>query len=126
MTPYRPIQTAGEWAAWLDSLKKRSGVYVIRRTRGRGTLYVGESHSGRLRKTLMRHFWHWKGKTAGVTYDPDDVEVAVEPLPPSQAVTRQNELIHGLKPEDNVIDPIQTEKDNAADAADDADDGDPF
>jgi hypothetical protein len=116
MTPYRKIQTGGEWAGWLESLKKRSGVYIIRRTRGRGTLYVGESHSGNLRKTLMRHFWHWSGKTAGVTYDADDVEVAVEILPASKAVTRQNELIHSLEPEDNVIDPIATEEKNDADA----------
>jgi hypothetical protein len=70
----------------------------------------------------MRHFWHWSGKTAGVTYDADDVEVAVEILTPSKAVIWQNEYIHSLKPEDNVLDPVQTEKDNAAEA----DDADPF
>jgi hypothetical protein len=122
MTPYRPIQKAGEWAAWLDSLKKRSGVYIIRRTRGHGVPYVGESHSGRLRKTLMRHFWHWRGKTASVTYDPASCEVAVELLPASKAVARQNKLIHRLNPDDNVIDPMQTEKDNAVED----DGGDPF
>lgn len=109
-----------KWAAWLNTLQNKSGVYIIRRARGGRTLYVGESHSGRLKKTLMRHFWSWTGKTAGVTYDPHAVEVSIEIMPKNRAVARQNELIDRLQPEDNDINPVATARRDAEE------DGNPF
>ncbi|MDR0901717.1 MAG: hypothetical protein LBM92_02990 [Opitutaceae bacterium] len=121
MSPYRDISPVKHrWPGWLNATNGRSGVYVIRRRRGHATLYVGESHTGNLRRTLQRHFWHWKGKTAGVTYDTGEIEVAIELLPPSKAVSRQNELIQSLAPEDNTLSPLDT-----AEAAQE-DDGNPF
>jgi excinuclease UvrABC nuclease subunit len=100
---YRPPYTAGKPSAWLAGLGDRSGVYVIRDARSRRCLYVGESHSGRLRKTLLRHFQKWSGRTAGPTYAPDKVEVALRLTPPPSAVAAQDNLICRLDPRDNDI-----------------------
>ena len=97
---YRPPFANGKPAAWINALGRSSGAYVIR-SRGGRTLYVGESHTGRLAKTLKRHFYRWRGKTAGNTYDPGSVEVAVRVCPPSAATTAQNNLINRLGPRDN-------------------------
>ena len=110
---YRSISPTGSrWPQWLQNLKWKSGVYIIRRKRDHKVLYVGESHTGNLKRTLQRHFWPWRGATAGVFYDPDACEVAVKVLPRNRAVKKQNELIHRLKPVDNELDPIETEKRN--------------
>jgi len=94
--------------AWLDTLNGKSGVYIIRRKRDGKTLYVGESHTGRLRKTFMRHFYPWSGKTAGVYYVPNGIEAAFEITTPARAVDRQNELIKTLQPQDNELSPLET------------------
>lgn len=76
------------------------GVYVIRE--GRRIVYVGESHSGRLRKTYLRHFQVWQGKTAGATYPRTGETLAAwAVLPTSEAIDMQNELIRRLRPRDN-------------------------
>lgn len=93
-----------EWPAWVRDLAGKSGVYVIREAGGR-VLYVGESHTGRLKKTLLRHFQAWSGKTAGVTYSRGAVEIAVEVTQPGRAVARQNSLICKLQPRDNTVSP---------------------
>lgn len=102
-----------EWPEWVRELAGKSGVYVIRNADNKQVLYVGESHSGRLRKTLVRHFQAWSGKTAGVTYGRGSVEVAIEVTTPAKAVSRQNALICQLSPRDNT---------NSTSC----DDGDPF
>lgn len=91
-------------AKWLRRLRKRSGVYVIRKKTliFETVLYVGESHSDTLRKTILRHFQKWKGETSGNTYKRDAVEVAVIPCPAADAVELQNKLIRELLPEDNI------------------------
>lgn len=57
---YRPIGATGErYPDWIRALDGKSGVYVIREIQRDGsaeTVYVGESHSGRLYDTLTRHF----------------------------------------------------------------------
>ena len=57
---YRPIGASGEpYPDWIRALDGKSGVYVIREIQRDGsveTVYVGESHSGRLYDTLTRHF----------------------------------------------------------------------
>ena len=91
--------TGNDWPAWFPA-QGRSGVYMIRRAGS--VVYVGESHTGRLRKTLARHFQTWEGKTAGPTYSRKGTEVAFEFTAPSGALDRQNELIEQLRPRDNV------------------------
>jgi len=103
---YRPIKEKGKFAKWLDDLDKRSGVYLIRKKACVGfhcqMLYVGESHTGRLKQTLMRHFQHWKGPTAGYHTDAAGVEVATVRCPASQAVELQNALIEEHRPRYNT------------------------
>jgi hypothetical protein len=102
---YRAPYVAGKPAPWVSAIGERSGAYVIRDARTRRVLYVGESHTGRLRKTLLRHFQRWKGQTAGKTYEPGRVEVAIRVCPPPSAVGAQNRLIVKLRPRDNEVIP---------------------
>jgi len=54
---YRPPCDAdGNFTDWLNALRNQSGAYIIRHRRTRRILYVGESHTGNLAKTLKRHF----------------------------------------------------------------------
>jgi hypothetical protein len=100
---YRPPYSGATVAPWVKTLSGRSGAYVIRDRASRRVLYVGESHTGRLRKTLLRHFQRWKGQTAGKTYRPGSVEVAIRICPPPAAVAAQDNLIARLRPRDNEI-----------------------
>jgi excinuclease UvrABC nuclease subunit len=117
---WRKIGDKGErFPAWVTELEGKSGVYAIR-TVGflfSTVLYVGESHTGNLRKTLTRHFqaWHrgkkkwFVGTYAPAQTDPGhsyeragNVEVAVEVASKHRAVELQSEWIKKLKPRDNV------------------------
>jgi len=91
----------GRYPTWVSNLKGRSGVYVIRSKSSGKILYVGESHTGRLRKTLIRHFQVWKGPTAGNVYFSGHVEVAVSFERKDRAQARQWDLIRRLGPRDN-------------------------
>jgi hypothetical protein len=104
---YRPPYVAKKVAPWVSGLGARSGAYVIKDARTGQILYVGESHSGRLRKTLLRHFQAWTGRTAGKTYNPERVVVALRFCPPSAAVSCQNNLICRLRPRDNEALPAE-------------------
>lgn len=113
---YRPVGATGErYPDWLQDLRGKSGVYVIRDRRTAETLYVGESHAGRLYETLTRHLQRWKRWKAfwrdqyaesdhdpGVTYDRASVEVAARVLSPERALDEEARLIRTLKPRDNV------------------------
>ena len=58
---YRPpFDASGEFPEWLNALRNQSGAYIIRSRRTRQILYVGESHTGNLAKTLKRHFYPWR------------------------------------------------------------------
>ena len=123
---WRPLGKSNEpFPLWVRSLRNKSGVYAIRK---RGffsskVLYVGESHTGGLYKTLTRHFqqWHrskqfWRGGYSptqtdpGHTYERGDVEVAVVVLPRAKVLDRQASWIERLKPRDNVHDGNPDEK----------------
>lgn len=94
----------------------QSGVYVIREKSTRRTVYVGESHSGKLYATLTRHFQEWrrgkafwgnagfasKAHDPGVTYERGDVEVAVILTSDEEARDAQDALINEFRPRDNV------------------------
>lgn len=91
------------FADWLNELRNGSGAYVIRKKSNHEILYVGESHSGRLAKTVKRHFYRWKDTEdrKHFTTDPAAVDVAVRLTPPDSAVGAQNNLIDRLKPTHN-------------------------
>ena len=97
---------AGEnWPEWVRDLAGKSGVYVIRSRDSGRIFYVGESHTGRLRKTLTRHFQSWSGPTSGKRYSRNAVEIAAIPTAAAKAVPLQNRLIASLEPADNTISP---------------------
>jgi len=99
---------SGRTLPWIASeLSGKSGCYIIRE-RGAGgipgaVLYVGESHTGRLKKTLLRHFQRWKGPTQGATYDGQAVEVFTVRTRPDAALDMQNALIEEFSPRDNIV-----------------------
>ena len=99
---YRSPIDGGRYAAWLRRLRGKSGVYVVRESWSGTVLYVGESHTGHLYKTITRHFQSWSGATAGTYYHRDDVVVAVLELAANKARRKQDELIKRLSPRDNT------------------------
>jgi excinuclease UvrABC nuclease subunit len=100
---FRNVKKGREIAEWVRQLKGKSGVYVIRERGFLGSvLYIGESHSGRLYSTLLRHFQHWTGKTAGATFAESKVEVAIVRCPANRALDLQNNMIAEFRPKLNV------------------------
>lgn len=97
MTTWRAVYDDNKPAAWLPK-PGHSGVYVFKDRETGAVLYVGESHSGKLRRTMLRHFQHW---TAGATYDAATVVAAVHLTTPERAVELQNRLIARMVPRDN-------------------------
>lgn len=118
---WRPVgKPDADYPLWLRNLKGKSGVYAIRVRGlfGATVVYVGESHTGGLYKTLTRHFqtWHrgkkfWQGQYSpeqtdpGHTYNRSDCEVAVRVSSRSRALDLQARWIKRLKPRDNVVTP---------------------
>ena len=101
---FRPVKEGRTVAEWVKGLKGRSGVYLIRESGFFGSVkYIGESHTGRLYSTLLRHFQHWKGPTAGPTFPVTKYEVAIVRVPAAKAVELQNTLIAEYRPELNVM-----------------------
>jgi hypothetical protein len=118
---YRPVGASGEpYPDWVRELDGKSGVYIIREIQGDGTpvtVYVGESHAGRLYQTLTRHFQAWRrakkfwagqysgslSHDPGLTYDRDRVTVAVRVLSPERALAEEARLITRLRPRDNLL-----------------------
>lgn len=88
---------------WVAELTGKSGVYFIREKGFLGSIvYIGESHTGRLEKTLLRHFQHWTGKTKGPTFARSKVEIAFIKTRKENAVEFQNALIAEYSPKLNV------------------------
>jgi len=107
---YRDVcDLLGEFLPWLNALRNRSGAYVIRSKWNGRTLYVGESHSGTLAKTIKRHFYPWRddAERRHHTYDRQGVEVAVRITPPTTAAGAQDNLIRRLEPRDNGYVPVE-------------------
>jgi len=107
---FRPVKDGGEIAPWVKALQGKSGVYLIREKAGAlapvldmaEMLYIGESHTDRLYSTVLRHFQHWKGKTAGPTFQASKVDVAVVRCPAARAVDLQDALIAEHRPKKNT------------------------
>lgn len=103
---YRDPRGEGKrFAKWLNELRNQSGAYVIRRKESHEILYIGESHTGNLAKTIKRHFHGWNDKTGRqhFTCSARSVELAVRVTPPNGAVGAQNNLIARLQPEKNIV-----------------------
>ena len=118
------LGAAGDYPDAISKLKKSSGVYAIRSVGwfSSSVVYVGESHSGSLYKTLTRHFQAWnRGKSwwfgqyapaqtdPGHTYDRGSHEVAFRIATPARALKLQAAWIDSMKPRDNVIIPSEGE-----------------
>ena len=108
------------WAPWLHFYADRSGVYLLRRidatkkAPGYGIEYIGHSRTGRLTKTLQRHFQRWKGRTAatqatvgwpandGWRASPEEWEAMVRPTMPRLASRLERKLIGKFDPPGNI------------------------
>jgi hypothetical protein len=111
---YRQLGASGPYPQWVRDLKDKSGVYLIRDARTHELLYVGSS-SGRLYDTLTRHFQSWRrykgfwagqyaeGHDPGLTYDRDQVEVAIRITRSDNSLDEESRLIHRLRPRDNLL-----------------------
>ena len=116
---YRPVGARGDrYPDWVQALRGKSGVYVIRERDTTGdpiVVYVGESHTDNLYETLTRHFQEWRrhkgfwrgqyaeGHDPGLTYRRDRVEVAVRVMSGPAALDEEARLIRRLRPRDNLI-----------------------
>jgi len=118
---YRPVGASGEpYPDWVCMLKGQSGVYIVREIQNDGTIetvYVGESHTGRLYQSLTRHFQTWRrakkfwtgqytgsqSHDPGLTYDRNRITVAVRVLPAARALAEEARLIARLRPRDNLL-----------------------
>jgi len=102
---FRPVKNGRAIASWVKALRGKSGVYLVKERGFWGNvLYAGESHTGRLYSTLLRHFQRWSGPTAGPTFAVSKVEVAVIRAPAAKAIELQNAVIAEYKPKLNVAD----------------------
>lgn len=100
---FKPVKDGRSVAEWVKALKGKSGVYIVRERGFLGNvLYVGESHTGRLYSTLLRHFQRWSGPTAGPTFAVSKVEVAIIRTPAAKAIELQNAVIAEYRPKFNV------------------------
>lgn len=101
---YQDLMDGRKIRPWVRELAGKSGVYIIREKGFWGSIvYIGESHTGRLKATLLRHFQHWTGKTKGPTFARSKVEIAVFKTRKENAVELQNALIEEHKPKLNVV-----------------------
>lgn len=103
---WRKIETSpGKIAPWLSELGEASGCYLIRRPEwlGHELLYIGESHTGRLRKAILRHFQAAQADHPDHYYDRARAEVRVVVTPAKKAIPIQYALIQRYKPRDNEI-----------------------
>lgn len=104
---YRAPRRGGEFAPWVSALKGRSGVYVFRSGLTGRALYVGESHTGNLDRTIKRHFWQWgdRSKRHHYTVGLLPVEVGVRVVSSDRAFDLQERLIRRLHPAHNQTAP---------------------
>ncbi len=116
---FRPVGARAEpYPAWVQDLRGRSGVYVIRERQEDDStpiVYVGSSSADRLHETLTRHFQAWRrykgfwrgqyaeGHDPGLTYDRDACEAAVVVTPARHALEMEARLIRRLRPRDNLL-----------------------
>ena len=105
----RPLRSAHpdgkrRFAEWMQTARDKSGVYLIRANGSGELLYIGESHTDRLKDTITRHFRSWSDTAERLhfTFDPAAVTVATIYTAPAAAVEKQNELIQEHAPKFNT------------------------
>jgi hypothetical protein len=90
----------------LARLRGMSGVYALRDRGSKEVVYVGESHTGRLYQTLVRHFQDKSGRFRAlgewVHGAPLRLEVAWWQCGPSSALRRERDAIDYYCPSGNV------------------------
>lgn len=85
-----------------------SGVYAIASLDTGQVFYVGESHTGRLRKTLIRHLQIWNDATQPrAVYDRFSVQVCWLKTTEAEAMNVEADWIDELDPRDNLAEPLQ-------------------
>lgn len=102
-----PLQTsAGYDRALRRAMHERSGVYVVRRRGKKRPEYVGESHTGRAWKTLLRHFQGIASFRARDEWAPcvcaDRYEVAFLPTRADKALSVEARAIRRYRPAHNL------------------------
>ena len=115
---------AGTRFAWADDFPPEgvSGVYAIASLTG-VVLYVGESHTGRLRKTVARHFQVWNDQQAErPVYDRHQVQICWAQTAPADALETETQWMIDLEPRDNLDEPVD---DDDAGEYDDSDEYEP-
>lgn len=96
---FQEVYQGSQPAPWVRDLTGKSGCYLVKEKGILGSvIYIGESHTGRLKKTLLRHFQHWKGKTSGPTFTKRGYVVAVVRTRPEIAKSTQDALIDEYRP----------------------------
>lgn len=103
---FRPLMVGGEYNRQLRAaMDGQSGVYVLRRIGRKRATYVGESHTGRAWKTMLRHF-HGRDsfRKLGEWVDPcpSCFEVAWFPTTADRAQALEPRAIHRYKPRENI------------------------
>jgi hypothetical protein len=116
---FNPLQADGHYVARIRALREADGCYAIREVyylRRPRCVYVGQSSTGCLYRTLTRHFQEWSRTAAGSfwekergpchVYDVTRCEVAIFPVPRAQVGALEKHLIAELDPRDNVKDAV--------------------
>ena len=95
------------WNPKLAAYQKSSGVYVLRDKATGAVVYVGESHTGRLYRTMLRHFHDSSGKFAAMSewvhHAPGRLEVLVFETPANEALEAEQEAIQWYDPIVNKV-----------------------
>ena len=90
------------WNPKLAQYQNASGVYVLRDRSSGSVVYVGESHTDRLYRTLLRHFHDSSGKFAAMSewvhHAPGRLEVLVFETPKNEALEAEQEAIMYYEP----------------------------
>jgi hypothetical protein len=100
------LKVGGEWNKHVRGIgHTRSGVYALRDRSSGEVLYVGESHTGRLWKTLLHHFQGREkfSKVGEWTHGaPERLDVAVWLFPADEALAAEGDVIERLEPSGNL------------------------
>ena len=100
---FKELMDGRNYRSWVAALAGKSGVYVIREKGFLGNIiYIGHSHTGRLKKTLLRHFQKWTGPTKGPTFSRYKVEIAIIPTRKERAQEYESALIAEYRPKLNI------------------------
>jgi excinuclease UvrABC nuclease subunit len=98
---------AYKWDAALASVQNESGVYVLRDRESGEVLYVGESHTGRLYRTMLRHFHDSSGKfeTLGewVHHAPTRLDYKVFIAPAAAVPDLERDAVEYFEPKINKL-----------------------